>query len=278
MWQDRAYASPEDGHWFTRSRGTWTIVGITVAAHVAKLVANLVHPGARNWVDAHLGTSWQGFADGELWRVVTYQLVHGDTRHILFNMVTLGFAGWMLEPQFGTRPFVRLYVASGLVGSLSPILRHAFYGEVIPTIGASGAIFGVMVALALLMPNVMILFFMLIPMKIKYAVAIFVGIELLEVLGREGAGTDSFCHLLGAATGLWVAYLWPRFMAPRWEEHREKRAEVKRQQMVEQVLDEERELDRLLEKIAKDGMPALTEKEREFLKRVSGKYQNAKRD
>src|SRR5262249_46741745 len=148
----------------------------------------------------------------------TYMLLHSGVSHILWNMLFLGVAGSLLEPRIGSRAFLRIYILSGLIGSLSPI----FHGH--PVEGASGAINGALVALAVYMPDVIVLFMFLIPMKIKWVVAIFLGIDMLNVMSREGSGTDSICHLLGAATGFSIAFIGPRYVSPWLSKRRAERA------------------------------------------------------
>ena len=272
MWQDRSYSSPSLGWYVSRARATWWIVGITVAAHVVLVIISGQNPELGKKIVENCWASVPGWHDFELWRSFTYMLVHSGTSHILWNMLFLGVAGSLLEPTIGPRAFLRIYIASGLVGSLSPL----FHGNA--TVGASGAINGTLVALAVLMPDVIVLFMFLLPMKIKWVVAIFLGIDLLNVLGSESRGTDSICHLLGAATGFSIAWIGPRLVKPWWARRRVEKAREEHRERVEREVDEERELDRVLEKISKEGMTSLTEAERRFLKTVSGKYQNARRD
>lgn len=272
MWQDRQYSSaPSFGSYVSRAPATWWLIGITTAAHVLRLVLDRVNPSLGDAILEYGSASVESFTSLQLWRPVTYMLVHANVQHLLWNMLFLGVAGSMLEPRIRARGFLKLYLIAGVVGALSPL----FHGR--ETVGASGAINGTLVALAILMPDIVILFMFLIPMKIKWVVAIFLGIDVLNLLSRN-SGTDSMCHLLGAATGFAIAFLGPRIIVPWMSRRRAVRVVEKQRAIVEQGLDEERELDRLLEKISREGMPALSESERKFLKRVSGKYQNSRKD
>jgi membrane associated rhomboid family serine protease len=272
MWQDRQYSSAPSAAFLTRAPATWAIIGITVLIHVVLVLLRRVAPDWHAAAYEFGASTTDGWHRLEIWRSVTSLLLHGGTGHILWNMLFLGFAGSRLEPHIGTRAFVRLYLAAGLVGSTSTL----FYAH--SSIGASGAINGVLVALAVFMPDVIILFMMLIPMKIKWVVTILIGIDLLNVIGGDGGATDSAAHLLGAATGFAIAFVGPRYVAPWLDRRRSERLQRAAERRREEIQDEERELDRLLEKIAKDGMPSLSEAERKFLMRVSGKYQGTKRE
>jgi membrane associated rhomboid family serine protease len=271
MWEDRPYASSPFGSFVHRARVTWWLIGITTGAHVLRTVLDAFAPEWGHAIAEYAPTSYEGWMSLELWRPFTYMLVHGDVRHLLFNMLFLGVAGTMLEPRIGSRAFLRLYVLSGLVGGASPLFHHG------STVGASGAINGVLVALAILMPNVIILFMFLLPMKIKWVVAILLGIDLLNLISRESPLTDSVCHVLGALTGFWIAFMVPRVVQPWLDRRRQDRVRREETARITKEVDEERELDRLLEKISREGLPSLTEDERDFLKRVSGKYQGSRR-
>jgi membrane associated rhomboid family serine protease len=271
MWQDRAYSGPRFGSYVSRAPATWWLIGITAGTYVLLKVLFASFPDWTRTVVSYMPSSFAGWVSFELWRPITYLFLHANTSHILWNMLFLAVAGTMLEPHIGSRAFLRIYFISGVIGALSPI----FHGG--STQGASGAINGVLVALAVLLPDIVILFMFLIPMKIKWVVAILLGIDVLNVIGNEGGGTDSICHLLGAGTGFAIAFVGPRLITPWIARHRAEKEREQRRLTLEKEIDEERELDRLLEKIARDGMPSLTEAERSFLKRVSGKYQTERR-
>jgi membrane associated rhomboid family serine protease len=274
MWQERQYSSPNFGSYVTRAPATWWLIGITVGAHVLRVLLDRMDPEVGHAILTYGAATPDGWRSFELWRSFTYMLLHAGASHLLWNMLFLGVAGSMLEPTIGSRAFLRIYIISGLIGSISPI----FHGNPLGTVGASGAINGALVALAVFMPDVIILFMFLIPMKIKWVVAIFLGIDMLNLISRDSNPSDSICHLLGAATGFTIAFVGPRYVSPWLSRRRVERAREQQRARIEQELDEERELDRLLEKISREGITALTESERKFLKRASAKYQNARKD
>jgi membrane associated rhomboid family serine protease len=272
MWQDRAYSSPPLGWYVSRARATWWIIGVTVAIHVGRAILSAASPETSEAIERWGMATYEGWIRFQLWRPFTYMLLHGGTQHILWNMLFLAVAGSLLEPQIGARAFLKIYVLSGVVGALSALVHPG------GTIGASGAINGTLVALAVLMPNVTVLFMFLIPMRIKWIVAIFIAIDVLNVLSADNPGTDSVCHLLGAATGFSLTFVGPRLVSPWLARRRADRVREEQRARQVEAIDEEKELDRLLEKISREGMHSLTEAERRFLKKVSGKYQNARRD
>ena len=142
-----------------------------------------------------------------LWQPVTYLFLH-DPRgfaHILFNMLVLWMFGVQLERLWGTRFFLRYYFVTGIGAGLATIvaglLPFAFSDPtyVIPTIGASGAIYGLLMAFALYYPETPILMFFLFPVPAKYFVMIIGAITFLSV--PRGGGVGHIAHLGGLVVG-----------------------------------------------------------------------------
>jgi membrane associated rhomboid family serine protease len=245
------------------------------AAHVLKVLANVFVPGAGDaWHDFG-ATTVDGFASGELRRPFTYLLLHGGVGHLLWNLLLLGFSGFALERAIGARAAMRVFLLSGFVGSLSVFVWEALGHEGIRTIGASGAIFGVLVALAVVSPELTVLLFFVFPVKIRWLVGGYVAIDAMTALGdghgRPGSVTtsDVFCHLLGAGTGFVMAWVWPSFIAPLLADRKRRREKAVKEAERRVQRDEAEELDRILAKISEHGLPSLTESERETLKRES---------
>ncbi len=137
------------------------------------------------------------------WQLITYQFMHADFWHILFNMV---FGLWMfgmeVEHVWGSRKFLIFYLMCGVVAGvaqliLAPILEPA--NLLGPTIGASGAVFGVLVAFALMFPDRYIFVYFLIPVKVKYFVMILIVVGVMSV--GEGGSVANLAHLGGALAG-----------------------------------------------------------------------------
>ncbi len=139
-----------------------------------------------------------------IYQIFTYMFVHFGVMHVLFNMLGLYFFGVPIEQAWGKRRFVKFYLLCGLVAGVCVLLVNMAVGDwATPTIGASGAIFGVLVAFGVLFPDAIILMFFLFPMKAKYAVMIYVAVELLATFGPN-TGVSTVAHLGGAA----FAYLY----------------------------------------------------------------------
>lgn len=137
---------------------------------------------------------------GMIWQLVTYQFLHdvNGFQHILFNMASLFFLGPMLESTWGTTRFLKYYLFSGIgAGVIVCLVSVPFNVMEQPTIGCSGAIFGLMIAYGLLFPN--ILFFGAIPAK--YFVMVFGAISVLGAIAMDGSRVSYVAHLGGLLTG-----------------------------------------------------------------------------
>ncbi len=151
------------------------------------------------------------------WQVITHMFMHGSINHILFNMMSLFFIGPMMEHTLGSKKFLVYYLACGLGGAM----LHTFVnfisihylgndaGMEIPMVGASGAINGLFVGLALLYPNMpMSLLFIPIPIKAKYLAIFFIVGDMIWGLSGYHTGVAHFAHLGGAAMGLILLTIW----------------------------------------------------------------------
>ena len=145
----------------------------------------------------------------EVWQLITYQFMHGGFFHIAVNMFILWMFGIEIENLWGSKKFLLFYLTAGVIGGLfqillSPILIGGLSG---PTIGASGAIMGVMVVFGILFPNRLIFLYFLIPVKVKYFIIVLVLIEIFAV--NSGGNVAHLAHVGGALTGL-IYMLWDR--------------------------------------------------------------------
>jgi membrane associated rhomboid family serine protease len=146
---------------------------------------------------------------GQLWRLVTYMFLHSQQGffHILFNMLALWMFGVELERMWGTRFFVKYYFVCGVGAALTTtILSFMPLAAFTPlwqslTVGASGAIYGILLAYALYFPNRPIYIYFIFPVPAKYFVMIMGGIALLSSLGSAGSGIAHTTHLGGLIAG-----------------------------------------------------------------------------
>lgn len=157
-----------------------------------------------------------------VWQLFTYMFLHSTAgfTHILFNMLALWMFGVPLESVWGSRRFLRFYFFCGIgAGVTVVVLNYLLPGgrPGIPTIGASGALYGLLLAFGLIFPDARILFFFLFPIQARVYVWIMAGILLLTTLSSGMGGTVSnVAHLGGMACG-WI-YLRMGLDRARWPE------------------------------------------------------------
>ncbi len=137
-----------------------------------------------------------------LWQPFTYMWLHspGDVLHILFNMLFLWMFGATLEMSWGSRAFLHFYLICGIGAGIVVFVFGKIFSPEVPVLGASGAIYGLVVAWAIAYPNRVIYFFGIFPMKGKHFVLIPIGFALLDFLMRA-QGVSHAAHLGGMAIG-----------------------------------------------------------------------------
>jgi len=220
-----------------------------------------------------------------IWQFFTYMFLHAHIGHIFFNMFMLWMFGTELEYNWGSRDFIKYYIVCGIGGGIL-VWFTSFFGlsnPAVPTIGASGAIFGLLVAFAMMWPDRLIFVFGIFPMKALHLVLLFGGMDLLSGLRGAGGGIAVFAHVGGGVTGfIYLKYGW-RIMIylESWAKRRKfrviqggasKKTDFSSSDDTSHP-DLEEEIDRILDKIAREGMDSLTTRERRLLDRASRKKQ-----
>lgn len=221
------------------------------------------------------------------WRLVTYMFLHAGVFHILFNMLWLWWMGRAVEETLGPRSFTVIYLGSGIGGAVLDVLVARFLG-INYVIGASGAVFGIMVAFAMLFPRMPIMLFLLPPIEARYVVAGLIAFDVLFLGAADN--TARIVHLGGAGIG----YLLMRYQKQGfdlsglirpvervWHELRgayKKQKKSKKTSNLRSVSDvevveevEQSELDEILEKISQKGYDSLTKEEKRKLFELSKK-------
>ena len=252
-------------------------VGQLLVANVLVFLAQMALPGiTRSFALV------PGLLLSQPWTLITYMFLHGGLGHLFFNMIALYFFGPRLEARLGSKKFLGLYFVSGIAGALLSLLLGftPFASLYVPIVGASGAIFGVLLAFALYWPRERIYIWALFPVEARVFV---IGITVLSLyFGFAGtaAGVAHFAHL-GGFLGGWLflkgseafsparrfqrearssgADMKDRAVRARWERiERESLHEVNRS-----------EYDRIARKIEEEGVSALSPGERVFIQRFS---------
>jgi membrane associated rhomboid family serine protease len=182
-------------------------IKVLVAANVAAFVLTLLVPA----LTLQLGLRPADVVGSlQLWRPVTYMFLHGGIFHILFNMLALWMFGVELERMWGSRYFAKFYFVAGVGAALTtlllaltplPFASQLYYSL---TIGASGAVYGILLAYAMYFPHRPIYLYFVFAIPAKYFVLIIGAIALLSSIGEAGSGLAHTTHL----GGLVVAYLY----------------------------------------------------------------------
>ena len=155
------------------------------------------------------------------YQLISYIFMHGGFMHILFNMYSLYIFGSVLESVWGGKKFFIYYMVTGIGAALFHLfitylriesgVLVPYLASIIPMVGASGAIYGLLLAYGVLFPNnVLTLFFPPVSLKAKYMVFVFGGLEFLLGLGGSGDGVAHFAHLGGMLFGFVILMIWKR--------------------------------------------------------------------
>ena len=180
-----------------------TALKALIAANVAMFVATTFVPSLITLLGL---VPAEAIGRGRVWQLFTYMFIHGGPFHIIFNMLALWMFGAELERVWGTRYFLKFYFVTGIGAAVLTILfsllpfgfaQQVYYSVVI---GASGAIFGLLLAFALYFPNRPIYMYFLFPIPARIFVAILGGIELLSSIAAPG-GVANATHVGGIAVG-----------------------------------------------------------------------------
>ncbi len=181
-----------------------------IAANVAMFLLEQIAPGLifglALWP---LGAGQAGAPSFAPWQLVTYAFLHGGMLHLAFNMFALYMFGGMVERVFGTRRYLMYYFVCVVSAALTQLAFSTLSGGMYPTVGASGGVFGLLLAYALYFPNnrVMLLF-PPIPMPARTFVLFYAAIELfLGVTGTQ-EGVAHFAHLGGMIGGFALLRYW----------------------------------------------------------------------
>jgi membrane associated rhomboid family serine protease len=143
------------------------------------------------------------------WQLISYAFLHGNFNHLFFNMFAVWMFGTPLEQAWGRQRFILYYTACVVGAAVTQLLVQLFEGGIYPTIGASGGVFGLLLAYGAMWPeNRIFLLFFPVPVKAKWFVLIYGGIELLLGFTRAMPGIAHFAHLGGMVFGSVLLYRW----------------------------------------------------------------------
>ena len=247
-------------------------------------------------------------SDFRIYQFVTYMFMHANFTHLFFNMFALWMFGNTLENLWGSQRFLLFYMVCGVGAGLcqevvqyiqytttladyatvntgSQIITMATYLNMMNTVGASGAVYGLLLAFGMMFPDSRIYLYFLFPIKAKWFV---IGYAVLELVsGLTGGGNIAhFAHLGGMLFGLLLILYWRKhgvsgsnFNFKQWFQQLQSRRKMKYTRYEEvknevprndgdynrQRAEKERNVDAILDKVSKSGYGSLTDEEKEFL-------------
>jgi len=277
--------------WFP-GRATWTIIAVNAALWIV-FSASVGWGGRGPWRPAIPSEGLGGFiwaqlmlhpdevfARGKVWQLFTSFWLHDWTGagHVFWNMLALYFFGRTVEAHLGSRGYLKVYLGGGLVASLILTLYSYATGVFIPALGASGAVYAVLVWMACAYPRRIIYLMFILPMPLWLAVGVFlVGMEVLTLTEHARDAGSAVAHLSGALWGFLYFRLGRRWHSERgpggWiVRFRRRREAARTADRREEVADVRARVDDLLQKISRDGIASLTEAEKQFLQDASKRF------
>ncbi len=222
------------------------------------------------------------------WQLITYMFLHGGFMHLFFNMLMLWMFGMELENTWGSRKFLAMYLGAGIVAGLANLLIAPIFTGTGPTIGASGGVYAVLVAFAMMFPDRYVYLYFFVPVRAKYLISFFILLELFNGVTGTTDGIAHIAHLGGALLGAvwvlldrkgqldsWFARLDARSAAKKraaWDnspreakfyEFNERREEQRGKDP--QFDASQTAIDNILDKISVSGYGSLTEEEKRIL-------------
>lgn len=243
----------------------WTpaVRALILACGGVWLAQLLLGPGFTEWLGLDTARPWQ------LWRWASYLFLHGGLFHLLFNMFALWMFGSDVEERLGTERFVAYYLLTGIGAAFSVVLVDLLFGRQSFVVGASGAVFGILLAYGVLYAErtiTLLVFFVLpVSMKARHFVAVFAVLELLFGVAG-GDRVAHFAHLGGMLFGLLLLRTPATSVLGGGAEHlrrlRDHLATLNRAR-------DDRRLDELLGKVNEKGIGSLNDDEKRFLHRMS---------
>lgn len=203
-----------------------------------------------------------------IWQFVTYMFMHGSFQHLFFNMLMLWMFGSQVEQLWGRKTFLQYYFFAGIGAGLVHCLTS--FGSDVPMIGASGAVFGIVLAFSTLFPNRTLLLAFIIPLKAKFLVPLLILVEVLSSFKYDGIA--HFAHLGGLLFGWLFMRGGKKYIDAiqvSWKKRKLKNNPFRVVKDKPESDTGEQRVNEILDKISREGLDSLTDKEREILRKAS---------
>tara|TARA_B100001750_G_C15515926_1_gene607203 strand:- start:3250 stop:4083 length:834 start_codon:yes stop_codon:yes gene_type:complete len=214
-----------------------------------------------------------------VWQPFTYLFFHGGIWHVLINMFVLWMFGSELETVWGKKEFLKYYFITGIGSGLVTIFFSL--NSLIPVVGASGAVYGILLAYGLTFPNRYVYLYFLIPVKVKFFVIVIGVIAFFSSIGAGSSGVSHLTHLSGMLIGL--GYLKSNYKLDMVKNILVKQKDEIRHRIIKNKRRRDEDLrfevDQLLDRINEVGYDGLSDKQKKFLYEASkklgkGEYRN----
>jgi membrane associated rhomboid family serine protease len=244
------------------ARVVYALIGVNIACYILQVVVFRQSGGLIRQFGLWPQEVRSRFA---IWQLVTSLFLHDPSSplHIFFNMFVLYAFGPAVAARMGRTRFLLFYLVAGVAASATYVLLGPLTGLLRVAVGASGAILGLLVYYTFLNPDAPVLLFFLIPMRMKWATVLIIGVDVVAFTTGTSDQIAHTAHLGGALAGL----AW--YFAERHRAARKRRGPPPPRAEREADPSLLEEVDRLLDKIREGGLDSLSEKERRFLREAS---------
>lgn len=271
----------------------WLMIVNGVVFLIQQITGIIIPEG--NLIEGLFGISHNGFINNfMIWQPFTYMFLHGGWMHIFFNLLGLWMFAGELEIAWGKTKFIRYYLISGIGAGLFialmnyiAVINYGAPAALVTTIGASGAIYAILLAYAMLWPDREVLLYFILPVKIKYLVIAFGLMEFFGTLSSTTGGGGNISHI-GHLGGLISGFILIRSMRRAvsskkikisfFERFKKKIRLNEKKKVIDTRIVAKKIIDDLLDKIAKSGMNSLTQEEKRKLEWARRHYYSSNDD
>jgi membrane associated rhomboid family serine protease len=207
----------------------------------------------------------------QIWQCLTYLFLHGGIIHLFFNMLGLWFLGRDLEHTWGKENFIKYYLAVGIGSGLLTVIYNLQFinaNDIRPIVGASGAIYGLLLAYGVLFPNRILYIYGIFPVKVKNVVIFSGSIAFFYSITLSNSGISHITHLAGIIVGIVYLQYWTH------QKQSEKILKLHDNDIFTERMNRQKKMDQILDKVIDVGWDGLSREDKDFLKEQSGNYRD----
>ena len=205
----------------------------------------------------------------QIWQCLTYLFIHGGLMHLFFNMLGLWFLGRDLEATWGKENFIKYYLIVGIGSGLLTVFYNMQFihdSDIRPIVGASGAIYGLLLAYGILFPDRILYIYGIFPVKVKNVVIVSGTIAFFYSITLSNSGISHITHLAGIIVGIIYLQYWAN------KKRSEKILKLHDNDIFTERMNRQKKMDQILDKVTDVGWDGLSTEDKEFLKEQSSNY------